>query len=97
MLLRLRAQADDVVTYALELTWRSDVAPALGEVRVAHGSGEVSFSFENGNAPEWLVEATRAVLRTLWRARRRDVAEPEPWPRRIKRWRLSPERRGRDA
>lgn len=95
LLLRLSEQSDVVVVYAAELT--ADGAAPRGEARVKLEDGDVEFVWEGSgeaaSAPDWLIEATRAALRTLWRARHKpamSTSDAEPWPRRIKRWRLAP-------
>ncbi|GMV18671.1 MAG: hypothetical protein AMXMBFR56_68950 [Polyangiaceae bacterium] len=51
--------------------------------------GAVRFEL-GGEAPAWLRQAVSAILRAEWRNRR--GADAAPWPRRITRWRLAPER-----
>jgi hypothetical protein len=78
-----RAGADEVVYAAWLLApdaeWR-------GQARVAVADGTVTFSgWTPAEPPAWIVALAHAFLRTEWRARR--DADPEPWPRRIHRWR----------
>ena len=94
LLLRLSEQSDVAVVYAAELTGDGDAI--RGEARVELKQGEVRFGWDAEPAPDWLIDATRAVLRTLWRARNKsggadESRELEPWPRRIKRWRVAPQ------
>lgn len=89
LLLRLSQQSDAAVVYGAELSAREGAFRGQAHVEVA--DGKIIFTWAAGAAPDWLVEATRAVLRTLWRARSRvPLGEAEPWPRRIKRWRPAP-------
>ncbi len=90
LLLRLSKGSDAAVVYAAELSIRDDVF--RGEAQVELEDGKVRFVWGAGAAPDWLIEATRAVLCTLWRARNKaPLGEVEPWPRRIKRWRAAPQ------
>lgn len=78
--------AGSAVRYRAELSaegesWRGSV-----EVDAA---GAVSFEL-GGEVPAWLRQAVSAILRAEWRNRR--GADAAPWPRRITRWRLAPER-----
>jgi hypothetical protein len=57
---------------------------------LARSDGKLELGGWSGPAgpPAWLADTTRALLRSLWRARRSDVAD---WPKRITRWRAGPE------
>src|SRR5262249_28578670 len=79
----VRAGADDVVygawLLAPDAEWRR-------EARIMLADGRVSFSgWQPGEPPAWMVALAQAFLRIEWRARR--DPDPEPWPRRIHRWR----------
>jgi hypothetical protein len=45
-------------------------------------AGDVTFSWESGEPPEWLVAFARAFLRSQWKS--------GSWPSRINRWRDAP-------
>jgi hypothetical protein len=59
---------------------RASVVELDGEVALAPWEAA-------GAPPEWLVQAARAVLRSAWQRRRAGHV----WPRRLARWRPSPE------
>ena len=70
-----------------ELEAEGALSPRAAELAGPRAPGQAA-----GAAPDWLIEATRAVLCTLWRARNKaPLGEVEPWPRRIKRWRAAPQ------
>ncbi len=57
------------------------------EISVA---GQVAFAgWDPPDPPDWLVGFAQAFLRSEWRARQ-GVADPAPWPSRIRRWRDRP-------
>jgi hypothetical protein len=77
-------------SYTLELetpsgSWRGRAA--------VDRDGTVHFDDLGGDPPEWLCEAVRALLRSLWRSRTSDANEP--WPRRLERWRPDPKESSR--
>jgi hypothetical protein len=49
--------------------------------------GEVVFEAWSAAPPEWLERALYAMLRSVWQGRRAGLA----WPRRLSRWRPTPE------
>jgi hypothetical protein len=80
--LRLRSVDADVVRYSLALDSPEHRFPGTAEVALVDGN--VRFDLP-GEAPVWLISATRGLLRMLWRDRRKPGAQA--WPRRITRWR----------
>jgi len=58
-------------------------------VSVADGSVELEAWNGPGSPPAWLVQYTRATLRTAWHQH-----GERGWPRRVTRWRDAPERAG---
>jgi hypothetical protein len=78
-------QRYDVELYMSGEEWRGTAAVVLE-------GGEVSFDDASGLglAPAWLLQQTRALLRSLWRSH----AEAG-WPRRLTRWRPEPEKGSR--
>jgi len=80
-------EEDAEVAYRVEV----DLAPAShrGRATVLCANGEVVFdAWEPATPPDWAAKLARAFLRTAWSATRKAV--PEPWPRRIVRWRPAP-------
>ncbi len=63
-----------------------DSEPLTGRVRYSVEDGQISFDFDGPEPPTWLVDFTRALLRTTAR-----TAKTSRWPRRITRWRAPPE------
>ena len=59
-----------------------------GRARIAADDGAIRWDeWAPATPPAWLVEMAHAFLRSEWRARRPGLEDPEPWPRRINRWR----------
>jgi hypothetical protein len=73
------------VEYALEL--HTQHGAHHGAARV-DDDGKVTFAgLGDAGPPAWLVSATHALLRSLYRAHK-----SSGWPRRLTRWRAEPER-----
>ena len=80
----LQAEAEDHVRYSIEI--HEPTSPGRGSATVARELGEVTFGGWSPDAPsDDLVTLARAFLRAAWSATRK--ADPEPWPRKIDRWR----------
>jgi hypothetical protein len=69
-----------LATAGAEWTSEASVFSADGRIELAACRGQ-------GEPPPWLLQYTRAALRSIWRAH----AE-QGWPRRITRWRDAPAR-----
>ena len=80
--LKLERSSGEDVVYAVTLQTPESEWSASARVRV--GDGQVTLELEQ--APGWLVDRARNVLRALWRAH-----ADAGWPRRITRWRAGPE------
>lgn len=85
MILRLQGADGGEVGYKVELHTPSGSWVAFGRLVLVDGS--VHFDdWAPPAPPAWLVQATRAQLRAMWRSHADDGA----WPRRITRWRAAP-------
>lgn len=83
ILLSLSTLDKHAAHYALTL-WTAD-AQWSGQASVALEGGQIELSGLPAEAAEWLLELTRAILRTTWRNHKIDG-----WPPRIQRWRPIP-------
>lgn len=85
--LRLVAQTDGTTRYAAR--WFTASEQINGEVTVQAGDNQVAIDSPS-SLPEWLSSFTTSLVRTTARQ-----AEKEGnWPRRLTRWRKSPEKKG---
>lgn len=81
--LKLRDEGASAVVY--DASFESPEGTWSATARVARDNGAVDVEPADTGAsapPEWLIELTRALLRTAWRD-----ASGGRWPRRIERWR----------
>jgi hypothetical protein len=79
--LRLEAQTPTSGHYSAR--WLSAGQTFVGSARV----DETGVELEGAEAPPWLLDFTAALLRLI----ERDHADGAPWPRRLTRWRKSPD------
>jgi hypothetical protein len=80
--LRLVRVADETVEYAVTLATPDAEVGGTARVMLADGAIELLC---DADAPGWLVELARSVLRAAWRGR-----ADAGWPRRLTRWRAGP-------
>lgn len=87
LLARLVEAGTDGAVYEVHLATAS--ASVQGRASVQEGDGRVEVASWQTSAapPSWLVQAAHALLRSAWQRRRAG----HPWPRRLARWRPSPE------
>jgi hypothetical protein len=87
LLARLLEAGTDEAVYAVAIA--NSAATWTGRARVTHADGRVdAFEWQPSDTPpSWLTQATHALLRSAWQRCRAG----HPWPRRLARWRPSPE------
>jgi len=90
--LLVRLVATDAAQAEYDLSLATADADWRGRASVGELDGQVAVAAWEpaGAAPEWLAQAVRALLRSAWQRRRAG----HPWPRRLARWRPSPDETG---
>jgi len=83
ILCRLESEAVDRVVYSIEIR-ASEVL--RGSAAVSRETGEVAFGpWSPAEPPAETTTLARAFLRAAWSSTRKK--DPEPWPRKLDRWR----------
>lgn len=86
----LRRSSADGTTVTYEARWTTPRGQSLGTVEIGKGVDlAVEIAVASGNPPVWLLEFTRALVRTTAKSCEGD------WPRRLSRWRKEPAGRTR--
>jgi hypothetical protein len=86
LLVRLIDQTEGAATYAVALATRGAAWEGQACVRESEGAVDVS-AWTPAAPPAWLAQGMHALLRSAWQRRRAG----HPWPRRLARWRPSPD------
>jgi hypothetical protein len=89
LLARLRPDEPTQATaaYAVALATASSIWEADAVVHELDGRVELGAWSGSDSPPAWLVQAAHALLRGAWQRKRAG----HPWPRRLARWRPTPE------
>jgi hypothetical protein len=82
----LESQNPERVAYRLSLKAGPTAWSGQATLSLDTGSVELTGFETDPEPPDWVLASTRALLRSIWRAR---VADPT-WPRRVRRWRAPP-------
>jgi hypothetical protein len=86
LLVRLLDQNGEGATYAVALATHDAAWEGRASVSESEGAVEVS-AWTPGAPPAWLAQGVHTLLRSAWQRRRAG----HPWPRRLARWRPSPD------
>jgi hypothetical protein len=86
LLVKLDASPAHAASYTVVLATASGTWEAEAVVRESDGQIEQSPWRPAAAVPDWLEQATHALLRSAWQRRRAG----HPWPRRLSRWRPAP-------
>lgn len=86
LLARMVEHDVEAATYAIALATHDAAWEARACVRDSDGAVDVS-AWTPEAPPTWLAQGTHALLRSAWQRRR----SGHPWPRRLARWRPSPD------
>lgn len=86
LLARIVAHNVDAATYTVALATHDAAWEGQACVRESDGAVAVS-EWTPEPPPAWLGQGTHALLRSAWQRRR----SGHPWPRRLARWRPSPD------